>query len=263
MQPNCHTHKNTEAWRTSQIKKGPGRTKSKFLEMWGGNRGGGGEVDSNGYIEHFQCYRPGSLEEVVNTLSKSYDTSKTCMEIGCGAGFWTRRYLSPNFKEVVALDLLDNPMYKGQPLPENVRYIELPDRDYNCTGVEDESIDFAFSFGVFCHLPNSANETYVNSIYKKLKVGGVALLAFADFYRHFLYSAELWDGEETWLEDKELQDKYREELWHHTSWHWNDMNTINDILLRSPFRRYENVTPLELRDCLVKLTKNKNNILYI
>ena len=99
-------------------------------------------------------------------------------------------------------------MYKGQLLPENVRYIELPDRDYNCTGVEDESIDFAFSFGVFCHLPNSANETYVNSIYKKLKVGGVALLAFADFYRHFLYSEELWDGEEDWMEDKELQERF-------------------------------------------------------
>ena len=140
-----------------------------------------------------------------------------------------------------------------------IEYIELDDRDYNCTGVEDESIDFAVSFGVFCHFPNSSSQTYINSVYDKLKPGGTGLIMFSDFHRHFEHSKRHFNAKEALLDlltggtrsrktkltsaaiiddtqelaaNKRLQDKYRESD-SCGGWFWYDMDTINDIFENS------------------------------
>lgn len=144
-------------------------TKEAFLRAWPG-----------GYRENWEVYGSASgipLDVVLNKcLRPYYNKNHIALEIGCGLGFWTFDHLAKNFKEVIALDLLkDIPMK-----PFNVRYQEVPDRNYSCHQVPDNSIDFAWSFGVFCHLPISAIQTYLNSIFRVLKPGGKVALYFSN-----------------------------------------------------------------------------------
>lgn len=144
-------------------------SKSVFLKTWPG-----------GYRENWNVYGKASgkrEDDVVSQcLSPFYGIGKSALEIGCGVGFWTEKYLSPNFKNVTALDLLPSVGFKAK----NVKYIEVPDRDFSCYGVADSSIDFCWSFGVFCHLSINACAEYVSSIYSKLKPGGEVSLFFSN-----------------------------------------------------------------------------------
>lgn len=147
-------------------------SKEGFLATWPG-----------GYRENWVVYGKMSgvsEEEIVSTCIAPFrNQAHTALEIGCGLGFWTDRHLAPYFREVVALDLLADPKLTSP----NVRYIEVPDRDFSCFGVEDESIDFAWSFGVFCHLTLEAQQSYVEAVFRKLRPGGHAALYFANIER--------------------------------------------------------------------------------
>lgn len=218
-----------------------GYSKDDFIGFWG----------KGGYTEAFEAYPANCLETIEQILNDFYDKSHVAMEIGCGAGFWTKKYLSPNFRVVHALDILSHGEIS---LPQNVRYHELPNRDYECTGIADNSIDFAFSFGVFCHLPNSALRTYVSSIYRKLKPGGAALIMFADFNRHFRHSKVHFENEAEIIGNPNLQDQHREII-SFGGWFWCDIATISNIINSSPFGSFSDVTPENFRDCLIKVTK--------
>jgi hypothetical protein len=144
-------------------------TKEKFLNTWPG-----------GYKENWAVYGKASgksEQEVVDKcLSPFFNREKICLEIGCGKAFWTDGYLANNFKQVIALDLLPNVKFRHT----NITYIEVPDRDFSCYGVVDNSVDFCWSFGVFCHLSLQACQAYVNAIYDKLKDGGEVALYFSN-----------------------------------------------------------------------------------
>lgn len=147
-------------------------SKKAFLEAWPG-----------GYGENWSVYGKlsGVSEDqlVSKTLSPFFNKEHVAMEIGCGIGFWVNKYLCPNFQSVVGLDLL--PLVNSE--HPNFRYIEVPDRNYDCFGVEDDSIDFCWSFGCFCHIPIDCIQKYLNSIFRKLKRGGSASLYFSNMER--------------------------------------------------------------------------------
>jgi SAM-dependent methyltransferase len=218
-----------------------GYSKDDFVRFWG----------KGGYTEAFEAYPPNSLESIEQTLNVYFDKSHAAMEIGCGSGFWTKNYLSPNFRVVHALDILPQ---EEMSFPGNVRYQELSDRDYECTGVADSSIDFVFSFGVFCHLPNSALRSYLASIYRKLKPGSNGLIMFADFNRHFRYSKVHFDNEAEIIRNPKLQDQHREGK-SFGGWFWCDMLTISRTVASSPFKTFNDVTPEGFRDCLITVSK--------
>jgi len=144
-------------------------TKEAFLKTWPG-----------GYRENWEVYgkASGVTEEAVvsKCLAPFYNPNHTVLEIGCGAGFWTEKYLAPNFKSVIALDLLPNPILAGN----NIKYIEVPDRNYECFGVADNSANFVWSFGVFCHLTLDSIQKYLESAHRKLIPGGKAVFYFSN-----------------------------------------------------------------------------------
>jgi SAM-dependent methyltransferase len=147
-------------------------SKEVFLSTWPG-----------GYTENWAVYgeMSGKSEEdvVAKCLSPFFSREKIVLEVGCGKGFWTEKYLAANFKKVIALDLLPSVNFKSS----NIHYIEVPDRDFSCFGVEDESIDFCWSFGVFCHLSIEACQEYMEAIFRKLKPGGCVSLYFSNSER--------------------------------------------------------------------------------
>lgn len=143
-------------------------SKTAFIETW----------SSKGYRENWDIYgklTKVSEQAVLDVCMRPFaDARGTAIEIGCGGGFWTER-LAPLFSRVVALDILPAPR-----LPANVSYVELGDGEYRCKGVGDETIDFAWSFGVFCHFTVPSIRTYVKDIFRVLKPGSVTSLFFSN-----------------------------------------------------------------------------------
>ena len=68
--------------------------------------------------------------------------------------------------------------YLGNEAKDVIKYLQV--NDFNLDFIEDNSLDFTFSYDVFCHLSYSSIETYLNSLYKKSKPGGKLLIMYAD-----------------------------------------------------------------------------------
>ena len=127
-------------------------TKKDFLKFWG----------DNGYIETWDGHQYNWSKEiqdlVLNQIGNNKD--KNVLEIGCGAGYWTK-FLCEHSKNVTAIDLLPNSPFQL----DNFTYIENKNMQFDCKNIQDESIDFAFSFGVFCHLSASFSASRIYGKY--------------------------------------------------------------------------------------------------
>lgn len=142
-------------------------TKKEFLSFWG----------KQGYVETWDGHQYNWSKEiqelVLNQIGSNKD--KIVLEIGCGAGYWTS-FLCENSKEVYAIDLIPKPKIKFK----NFKYIENKSMQFDCSTLENDSIDFAFSFGVFCHLSLDACESYLKDVMRVLKKGGTAIFMYSN-----------------------------------------------------------------------------------
>jgi SAM-dependent methyltransferase len=196
-------------------------TKKDFLKFWG----------DNGYVETWDGHQYNWSKEiqdlVLNQIGNNKD--KNVLEIGCGAGYWTK-FLCENSKNVTAIDLIPNSPFQL----DNFKYIENKDMQFDCKTLQDESIDFAFSFGVFCHLSSSACESYLKDILRVLKKGGTAIFMYSD--------------------DKGLQDFYKDDSFS-ASRIYGEFNDYSDFM--PILKKYDSDCKriLEFRDLLVLITK--------
>ena len=164
---------------------------------------------------------------VLNQIGNNKD--KNVLEIGCGAGYWTK-FLCEHSKNVTAIDLLPNSPFQL----DNFTYIENKNMQFDCKNIQDESIDFAFSFGVFCHLSASACESYLKDVFRVLTKGGTAIFMYSD--------------------DKGLQDFYKDESFS-ASRIYGKYNDYSDIMPMIKNYDSECKRILDFRDLLVLITK--------
>jgi cyclopropane fatty-acyl-phospholipid synthase-like methyltransferase len=163
-------------------------SKKDFLTFWG----------KTGYVETWDGHQYNWSKEiqdlVLNEIGSEKD--KEVLEIGCGAGYWTK-FLCENSKQVFAIDLIPKPKIDSK----NFNYIENKDMQFDCSALEDNSIDFAFSFGVFCHLSLDACESYLKDVMRVLKNGGSAIFMYSDdeglkkFFNNSDFKANMIYGE--------------------------------------------------------------------
>jgi cyclopropane fatty-acyl-phospholipid synthase-like methyltransferase len=142
-------------------------SKTDFIKFWG----------ENGYVETWDGHKHNWSNEIKSLIKSQLGTEKDkeVMEIGCGGGYWTQ-FLCENSKSVIGIDLIPN-----SPINlDNFTYIENDNLQFNCNKIKDESIDFAFSFGVFCHLSSSACESYLKDTFRVLKKGATAIFMYSD-----------------------------------------------------------------------------------
>ena len=106
------------------------------------------------------------------------------LEIGCNGGGWTRRMLQA--KTVTCFDALSakhtgfwNNISVNQ---TNVKYHHV--NDFNCNELEDNSIDYVFSYDVFCHISYSGTKAYLENLYKKLTNGTNLFIMIADIDKY-------------------------------------------------------------------------------
>lgn len=130
--------------------------KEFFVRSWG----------TGGYYENFS-YGVGIETVCQRCLYPFVNSTVRVLEIGSGGGVFTQR-IWPKAGSLTCIDVIPKPDH----FMPSVNYIELDNQDFKCTGVPDSSIDFAFSYNVFCHFSNEAIREYLKSVQIVLRPGG-------------------------------------------------------------------------------------------
>jgi SAM-dependent methyltransferase len=154
-----------------------------FQNIW---KGGYYEGDVRSYVapSSFKMYGFISVTRAVYlTCIRPYVRSDSVvLEIGPGRGAWTKPIADLNPRRLDAVDVVSpehSRFWDNLGPRENVNYIQTDNR--SLSEIDDGSVTYFFSFGVFCHLPPEMSEEYVNSLARKMKPGADGFLMIADF----------------------------------------------------------------------------------
>jgi phospholipid N-methyltransferase len=159
---------------------------SNFNNAWVGGFFEGNPLDPMGSSTYGIYGYNSILYTIYMACIRPHITSDTVvLEIGPGRGAWTKTFLERNCRKVYAVDAADPEHthfweYIGH--DSRVDYIVV--QDFRLAEVPDDSIDFFFSFGVFCHLKPEMCEEYIQSLGSKMRQGGHGFLMIADFDKY-------------------------------------------------------------------------------
>jgi cyclopropane fatty-acyl-phospholipid synthase-like methyltransferase len=139
-----------------------------FQTLWKGGFRTGEQLNRN----------QAKIQEFLETYLK---TDMTVLEIGCGGGQWSK-VISKYVKKLHCVDVLS--------AEHNCFWKYVGDKqdiiDYHCvadfslTSIPDQTIDFVFSYDVFCHISLSGIDAYLNSMHNKCKPGAELMIMYAD-----------------------------------------------------------------------------------
>jgi hypothetical protein len=158
----------------------------QFSETWQSGYYEGDPLDAMAESTYGVYGYNSSLHTIYLACIRPYVGPKTvALEIGPGRGAWSKAILSRNCARLYAVDAAPAEHthfwdYVGQ--DQRVTYLVA--RDFELDDVPDASIDFFFSFGVFCHLRPEMCESYIRSLARKMKSGANGFLMCADFDKY-------------------------------------------------------------------------------
>ena len=118
-------------------------------------------------------------------LTQQLTDNEICLEIGCGGGQWSR-HLYSLVKSLHCTDILSPEHnkfweYIGLEKKDKITYHTVTDS--LLTPISNESLDFVFTYDVFCHLSLSTIDSYLENLYKKCKSGCKLLIMYADVHK--------------------------------------------------------------------------------
>lgn len=155
-------------------------SKEFYQKAWG----------DGGYYENFS-YGVG-IDRVCETSLYPFIHKKNVLEIGPGGGVFTERIIK-RANHLTAIDVIKMPeQFKKF---DHFKYIELSEGRFDCSGVESSSIDFCFSYNVFCHLSDIAIAFYLMAINRVLKDNCSVVFMLANFEhskKHFPEDAHMY-----------------------------------------------------------------------
>ncbi len=124
------------------------------------------------------------LRNPVSNLMQSPD-SKVALEIGYGGGRLINA-ASRVFKHVIGVDIHTHNKFVASTLKDQgVENVDLHATEGNNLPVDNQSIDFIYSFIVFVHLSSpKILETYLSESYRVLKPGGIASFYYGRPYSY-------------------------------------------------------------------------------
>ena len=144
-----------------------------------------------GYFTGYSAKRnqKGLEEYLRNNLDGS-----TLLEIGCGGGQWTKFIYELNiFKKIICIDALSaehNEFWEnlGEGAKKVIQYIKV--ENFDLTEIDEYSIDYVFSYDVFCHISYSGTESYLKNLYSKCKKNCKLLIMYADPKKYLISEPE-------------------------------------------------------------------------
>ncbi|MFZ2449503.1 MAG: class I SAM-dependent methyltransferase [Methylovulum miyakonense] len=114
---------------------------------------------------------------------KPYASEKTrVLEIGPGRGAWTRAILHHSPKNISCVDALSaehNKFWEYVGNHKAVNYFVA--NDFSLEMVENNSIDYFFSFGCMCHISPELVEEYIKNLSHKMCSGANGFMMIADY----------------------------------------------------------------------------------
>jgi SAM-dependent methyltransferase len=149
-------------------------------------------------------------------------TSKVVLEIGPGKGSWTRAVLN-HFPSgtLIAVDRLPLEQLLRQRCPDagnRLKFFQTTHNDYSF--LADRSIDFAFSFGVFVHIPVPEIARILKRLRSKMAPGAEILVHYSNWDK-----LDMWGWERArvpaWFRDRPHHPK----MW----WSRNDCATMEKV----------------------------------
>jgi len=117
-------------------------------------------------------------------LQNNIQNNITLLEIGCGGGQWTNFLHKLNrIHKIYAIDALSEEHnnfwnYVGEDGKNLIEYIQVNDFKLDC--IPDDSLDFVFSYDVFCHISKKGQEEYLKNLYKKCRKECKLMIMYAD-----------------------------------------------------------------------------------
>ena len=121
-----------------------------------------------------------NLQKIDDICIRPYiNKDTTVLEIGTNGGAWLKRMLNAKF--LIGTDVLSpehTGFYNNLPLNKKIKYIQV--NNFSCREIEDDSINYLFSYDVFCHISYSGTEEYLKNLYSKLKKGANCFIMIAD-----------------------------------------------------------------------------------
>jgi len=113
-------------------------------------------------------------KQIEEYLRDNIGKNVTILEIGCGGGQWTK-FLSdlPDVNKIIAIDLFTeeyNQFWETVGLEKIglVKYHTV--QDFSLNMIEDNSIDFVFSYDTFSYISPIGQQAYLSNLFKKCKI---------------------------------------------------------------------------------------------
>lgn len=179
------------------------------------------------YVCYLECILP-------------YVINKDVLELGPGRGAWSKAILSLNPKSFKCLDALSpeyNQFWNYVPKREKAKYFQI--FDYSLSEIENNSIDYVFSFGVFCHISPLLVEEYLRNLYPKLRQGAKCFILYADYDKKNSYAEKYNVPGQLETKRDELQ-YYRINPNSPMGWYHMGINRMKETLLQIG---YEVISP--------------------
>ena len=126
------------------------------------------------------------INKIYEICIEPYITDNTfALEIGPNGGAWMKKMMKA--KKLVGIDVLSAEyvgFWNNIPKVDKVTYHHV--KDFSCDCLEENSIDYLFSYDVFCHISYSGTEEYLKNLHNKLKKGADCFVMIADSkkYQH-------------------------------------------------------------------------------
>jgi len=158
----------------------------QFSETWTGGYLEGDPLDAMAESTYGVYGYNSSLHTIYLACIRPYVGSETvALEIGPGRGAWSKVILSRNCARLYAVDAASAEHthfwnYVGQ--IQRATYFVA--KDFELSDIPDNSINFFFSFGVFCHLRPDMCERYIQSLARKMTSKSTGFLMTADFGKY-------------------------------------------------------------------------------
>ena len=133
---------------------------------------------------YFTGYSQKRNQQGIEDYLKSNLSGSTLLEIGCGGGQWSKLIYNRNvFEKMYCVDALSDEHnkfwnYLGEEAKSVIDYKKVS--DFTLDFIDDNSIDYVFSYDVFCHISYSGINAYLDSLSRKCRKGCKLLIMYAD-----------------------------------------------------------------------------------
>lgn len=144
----------------------------------------------------FWASGPDTLDKTLEPFGRTILPSDEVVEIGCGIGRLTRA-LAQRARRVVGIDVSKEMIERARSALVDLANVDLlVGNGSDLGGVADASMDVAYSFIVFQHIPDPAVTChYIEEIGRVLRPGGWTVFQISEL--HEIHRRETWKNSET------------------------------------------------------------------